>query len=215
MVRVSITVPSAFADGLIGAEGDRSRAWLAALPALAGRYLARWRLTVDGRPMHGLVGLVLPVRTAEGAAAVLKLAWPHAESEHEGLALRRWQGRGVVRVLATDDADSVLLLDKLDHTRSLAGAPLAEAVAVCARLLRTLAVPAPPEVRTLTAVAARWLRELPSQPAPARVLDAALAACERYGPATATTLTNQDLHYENVLCGWRRLGDDRPEAAHR
>jgi streptomycin 6-kinase len=212
---VEITVPAAFAHGLITAEGDRARAWLARLPGLAARYLTRWQLTVDGPPMHGMAGLVLPVRTGDGTGAVLKLSWPHDESEHEALALRVWQGPGVVRLVRADDTECVLLLEKLDHTRSLNDEPLSEAVDVCARYLRSLVVPAPPRIRTLTALAARWTAELPSEAGdhvPQRILAAAVTACERYGPVAATTLTNEDLHYENVLHGpdgWRMI-DPKP-----
>ena len=87
-------MPATYVNGLIEAEGEEQRAWLERLPALAERYLTRWRLTLDdGKAMHGMGALVVPVRTAGGAAAVLKVTWPHVEAEHEGLALRHWHGR--------------------------------------------------------------------------------------------------------------------------
>jgi streptomycin 6-kinase len=96
------------------------------------------------------------------------------------------------------------LLARLDHTRILDDAPLPEALSVCAGFLRTLAVPAPPEIRSLSAVAKRWVTELPEQSkgvVPDRVVAEAVAACERFGPITKPLLTNEDLHYENVLWG--------------
>jgi streptomycin 6-kinase len=106
----------------------------------------------------------------------------------------------VVRVLESDDF--VLLLERLDHTRILDDAPLEEAVRVCTEFLRTLAIPAPPSIRTLSSVAKRWITELPAQSegvVPERVVAAAVAACERFGPIARPLLTNEDLHYENVL----------------
>ena len=70
------------------------------LPALAGALLDHWSLTPDGLAMHGACALVVPVRTEPGEAAVLKVAFPDEESEHEHLALQHWGGRGAVRLHA-------------------------------------------------------------------------------------------------------------------
>ena len=205
VVPVRITVPPDFADGLVELAGEPARQWVDRLPELAERFLDRWRLTLDGPPMHGLVGLAVPVRTADETPAVLKLSWQDGETRHEALALSIWDGKGTVRLLDHDDDHGVLLLERLDHTRSLLTADEDEAVEVCARLLHTLRTPAPPRVRTLRATAERWTRQLPQRPdlVPARLVDAAVALCRELGPTAGTDLTNEDLHYENVLRGQR------------
>jgi streptomycin 6-kinase len=189
----------------VAAEGAAATAWLDALPALAARYLRRWRLAPAGEPMHGATAVVLPVRGPGGTGAVLKLGWPHPESEHEALALRVWAGRGAVRLLDCDERDGVLLLQRLEAAVSLDSVPAAAAVQVLAGLLRRLSVPAPAGLRSMAAVARRWREELPAEsarlgdPVPARLLAAAVAACDELGPSAGAAMVNEDLHYSNVL----------------
>ena len=72
--------------------------WLATLPATIDDALARWRLTLDGEPMHGSNALVLPVRR-EDEPLVLRLTPPDDDITAELHALRFWNGRGVVRLI--------------------------------------------------------------------------------------------------------------------
>jgi streptomycin 6-kinase len=51
--------------------------------------IEQWGLRPDGDPIHGHCLLVLPVRTAEGAAAVLKIGFPAEEFERDHLVLQR------------------------------------------------------------------------------------------------------------------------------
>ncbi|MGW4111814.1 aminoglycoside phosphotransferase family protein [Actinosynnema sp. NPDC004786] len=194
-----ITVP----DGFGAILGEEARGWLAALPALATRFCARWRLAPDGPLLHGHVAVVLPVRRADGHPAVLKLTWLDEETRQEPLALRAWRGRGVVDLLDHDDDHGALLLERLDHTRSLDDAPIEEALAVTGGLLRRLRVPAGPGFRRpafpdLVAENAGLGGPLP---------DALVAHASELGrdlaARAAHTLVNEDLHYENVLRGDR------------
>ena len=43
-----------------------------------------------------------------------------ASSEHGALALATWNGRGAVRLIASDRGDGALLLERLDAWRTLA-----------------------------------------------------------------------------------------------
>ncbi|MFD1148638.1 aminoglycoside phosphotransferase family protein, partial [Saccharothrix hoggarensis] len=138
-----ITVPDDFAVHL----GEEALSWRATLPALATKFCARWDLTPDGDLMHGYVAVVLPVRRADGHPAVLKLTWLDDETRQEPLALAAWRGEGVVRLLDHDDEHGALLLERLDHTRTLLDVPVEEALAVTGGLLRGLRVPAGPEFR--------------------------------------------------------------------
>ena len=201
---MTIAVPDRFAGRLTHALGEPARRWIDRLPELAEEFLARWSLRRDGEPRHGFTALVLPVRRADGTPAVLKLMCPNKEGEHEALALSIWDGAGAVRLLAHEGW--VMLLERLDDTRCLRDEPLDEAVAVLAGFIRRLDVPAPPGVRTLRALAARWARELPGQArgrVPARFVEAAVRYCAELGPRAGNRLVNEDLHYENVLAGER------------
>jgi streptomycin 6-kinase len=60
------------------------------LASVTQTQLDQWKLRRDGEPIQGPASIVLPVRTADGVPAVLKISLPDAESEHEHLEpLRR------------------------------------------------------------------------------------------------------------------------------
>ena len=80
----------------MAARGPRWAAWVDELPALVGLLMNQWRVRPDGDPTHGYCSLVLPVRTFQGAAAMLKIGFPDAESEHEHLVLQRWEVNAAV-----------------------------------------------------------------------------------------------------------------------
>ncbi|GAB1508474.1 aminoglycoside phosphotransferase family protein [Actinophytocola sp. KF-1] len=193
-------MPESFAAGFDedGAE------WLARLPARTEALLDRWELTVDGPLMHGVCALVVPVRRPAGDPAVLKVTWPHDEARHEALALSLWDGDGAVRMLAHDDAEWALLLERLDPSVTLRQAPIDEALAVVTGMIRRLDRPAPPGVRHMRDNAARWVHELPAEndgSVPAELVDQAVAYCRELTPGNH--LVNEDLHYDNVLRGDR------------
>ena len=97
-------------------RGPDWAAWVDRLPALTRDVVALWQLRPDGPWTPGYCSLVLPVRTPEGAAAVLKIGFPDDESEHEHLALRRWSGAGAVKLLSADPHRRALLLERLHST---------------------------------------------------------------------------------------------------
>lgn len=195
-----IIVPPGFGHWL----DESDRPWLATLPALATKFCARWNLNPDGALMNGFVALVLPVRRADGSAAVLKLTWVDEETKSEPLALELWPGDRVVRLLDHDDEHGALLLERLDHTCSLLNAPIGEAVEVAGELLRDLRVPAPPGMRRMQAGG-----ELADEnavlgnPVPKTLLDTAMGFGRELAATAGDTMVNEDLHYGNVLRGDR------------
>ncbi|WP_243395394.1 aminoglycoside phosphotransferase family protein [Nocardioides currus] len=179
--------------------------WLDRLPRLAADVVEEWGLTPDGESMHGACSLVLPVRTTGRAPAVLKLTYDgDDESEHEGLALQRWGGRGVVRLLRADPHRRALLLERL-HTEDLSDLWDVEACEVVGGLYSRLHVPALPQLRTLTSYVARWtddLQRMPrNAPIPRRLVEQATALARSFvvDDASTGTMIHGDLHYANVL----------------
>lgn len=167
---------------------------------------------------------MLPATTASGERVVLKLAFPHHESRQEPDALRRWSGRGAVRLLDHDPGSGALLLE-----RCLPGTPLFEigpeaAVDALVELLPSLWVSAD-GFDTLADEAAWWAGYLPQRwdgagrPFPRLLLDAALTALrELPGSQGPPVLTHQDLHAGNVLRSQRQPWlaiDPKPLAAER
>ncbi|MFF8448112.1 aminoglycoside phosphotransferase family protein [Streptomyces leeuwenhoekii] len=207
-----IDIPQAFTATQLRHNGEAGRAFIAALPALADRFLDQWDLRPDGPPMHGWAALVLPVvHRHDGTPAVLKLQLPDQETEGEPLALRAWDGDGAVRLLAHDETTGTLLLERLDPTRTLAHVEdTREAVLVLARLLAHLtATPAPAGLRRLADIAPALLdrtrHALPRVPDPAarRLVADCAAAVREVADDPGDRLLHWDLHYDNVLASPR------------
>ncbi|MEW2423337.1 aminoglycoside phosphotransferase family protein [Streptomyces nigra] len=206
-----IEVPAELAASQQEYNGEAGRAFVAALPELTAGFLDRWELTVDGRPMHGVAALVLPVTRRDGTPAALKLQLLDDETAGEPVALRLWDGDGAVRLLDHDPATGTMLLERLDSTRSLAHLPDAhESVLVIARLLAHLtSFPAPPGLRHLGDIAHRMLERTPraleqiADPRARRLLTDCAAAVREVADEPGDRLLHWDLHEENVLASTR------------
>ena len=207
MVPEMITLPEEFAAR---ARRDESWSqWLAALPRLVGDVLAEWQLVHDGPVLTGQTAIVLPVLTAGGDRAVLKVGWPHPESAHEHLALREWGGKGTVRLLRADPRRGVLLLERADPGHDLSTLPVVQACEVIAGFYARLHRPPTPVFDRLSDSAARWAEKLAglraSREVPRRFVDQAIGLAEDFAsdPATDTALLHTDLHFFNVLAAER------------
>ncbi|MFK0126625.1 aminoglycoside phosphotransferase family protein [Streptomyces nigra] len=206
-----IEVPAELAASQQEYNGEAGRAFVAALPTLTAGFLDHWELTVDGRPMHGVAALVLPVTRRDGTPAALKLQLLDDETAGEPIALRLWDGDGAVRLLDHDPATGTMLLERLDSTRSLAHLPDAhESVLVIARLLAHLtSFPAPPGLRHLGDIAHRMLERTPraleqiTDPRARRLLTDCAAAVREVADEPGDRLLHWDLHEENVLASTR------------
>jgi streptomycin 6-kinase len=204
----TITVPEEFAVATVAREGEAGRRWLAALPSLVETLCRQWDALVDGASMHGYLALVVPVRRGD-EAAVLKISWGDESSRDEAAALAHWAGRGAVRLLAVEPSLGALLLERLDHRRSLNDVAIEDAVTIAGRLLRRLAIDPPPGIRSSQVVAAqlhanlldRW--EASGRPMPRHILDQARDLARHFAAVGEDLLVDYDLHYENVLASRR------------
>ena len=202
----SVTIPRSFLGH--ARRGADWADWLDRLPSLAGELLEEWQLTPDGDPTHGHTALVVPVRTAGGRPAVLKVAWPHWEAEHEHLALQHWHGNGTVQLLRADPRRFALLLERL-HPEDLGDVWDVEACEIVAGFYQRLHVPAPPQLVTLSSCVRRWSDELAAlprdAPLPRRLVEQAVALGRDLASDDGTDgrLVHTDLHYANVLAGDR------------
>lgn len=182
--------------------------WLDRLPHLAEELVDDWVLTIDGAPMHGSCSLVVPVRTAGGLPAMLKIALLDDESEHEHLALQRWGGHGAVKLLRADPRRAALLLERV-HREDLTDLWDVEACEIVGGLYSAIHVPALPQLRTVTSYVERWtdaMQRMPSNaPIPRRLVHQATALARDFiaDDASTGTMTHGDLHYENVLAADR------------
>ena len=203
---MTIDIPAAVRA--MAARGPDWQSWVDGLPAVAGDLMAQWRLRDDGAPTHGHCALVVPVRTAENAPAMLKVGFPEDESEHEHLALRRWNGNGAARLLSADPHRRALLLERLQPA-DLTTVPDVEACRIVAGLYRRIHADPLPQVRPLSSYIRRWtanLAELPrSAPIPRRLVEQAITLGAELSSDTAVgdRLLHTDLHYANVLAAQR------------
>ncbi|BCY08082.1 aminoglycoside phosphotransferase family protein [Actinoplanes sp. L3-i22] len=199
-----VVVPEEFARWRAHLDGVSGRAWVAALPAHVERLLARWRLTLDeAAPRHGGQALVLMV-TRDDRPLALKLSAPQdPATAREAAGLRAWRGRGTVELLESEPG--AVLLERLDHTRTLHALPVREAAVIAGGLLRLLAIPPPPEVPALPDIATT----LPERhrrlgdPVPGRWFSQALEYAVDLPGAGENVLLHADLHYGNILAGIR------------
>jgi streptomycin 6-kinase len=168
--------------------------------------LDQWELHRDGEARHGSGSTVLPVRTSDGARAVLKISLPDAASEHEHLVLRRWGGNGVVRLLRADPRNHALLLERL-RPESLATLPDVDACEIVAGLYRRIHVPTMPQLPTLTSYVEQWTGDfgaLPrSAPIPHRLVEQAMVLGRELTGEPAGSVVHGNLDYENVLAADR------------
>lgn len=199
-----IRIPDAFARGTVGREGAAGAAWLGGLPAIVDGLLARWRCVPDGAVMHGGVGIVVPVRRAEGPA-VLKVSFPHPGNVHEPDGFAAWGGHGAVRLYERDDERFAMLLERARPATLAELGDGDEAAAIAGRLSRRLAIPAPPGLPRLRDQAETWQEELHkdaselAHPLSHGAVAAAVATARELGPDQPYLLIHGDLHATNIL----------------
>ncbi len=192
------TVAGRLPDAPGDPDGDT---WLALLPRLVNEHLGLWELVPDGNPWHGECAVVIPVRRRDEVAA-LKLTWPHPEARHEHLALRLWDGRGAVRLLAADPTAYALLLERLDGDRDLTSVPILDACEVIGTLFTKLDRPSTPQLDAVEDKAVHWFQQLAhvTPLVPRRLTEQALATLpDLLAEAPAPRLVHEDLHDLNVL----------------
>jgi streptomycin 6-kinase len=202
--------------------------WLARLPRLVDECAEQWSLRLGEPFPDANVSFAAPAARADGFEAVLKVAFPHWESEYEADALEHWDGHGAVRLLARDRERNAMLLE-----RCVPGTPLLELgeeegyarAAGVARALAARPAPADHPFGSFEATAARWEQELPrrweeaGKPFERALLDAAVTALrELRGSQGELVVCSQDLHRGNILAAQREPWlaiDPKPVVAER
>ena len=185
------------------AEG---REWLRRLPARVVACSRKWELTVGMPFENSFVSVVYPATRRDGTGAVLKIQWPHHESDHEHEALRLWNGQGAIRLLDYDDEHHALLLERCESGEPLSTLGIDAALDVFMTLLPRLWRPAGPPFTSLHEEAGAWIEQMPltwehgGRPFEIRLLDLALESLDRLRQSQGPqVLLHQDLHANNVL----------------
>jgi streptomycin 6-kinase len=159
--------------------------------------VAEWNLRPDGAMARGRAATMLPVRTADGASAVVKIGG----SAHEHLVLRRWNGDGAVRLLRADPHRRALLLERL-RDESLSNVFDVDACEVVADLYRRLHLPSMPQLPSLASLLEQWADDFASLPRgasiPHRLVEQAIALCRDLATTGSDVVLHGNLHYGNV-----------------
>ena len=102
------------------ADGEAGRAWMAALPALAGELARDWNLIIGATMSGGTEAYAAEVTLADGRPAVLKVTPPGKDpAARELKVLLAAQGRGYAEVYAHDEArGAVLLVEAVEVARN-------------------------------------------------------------------------------------------------
>ena len=151
---------------------------------------------------------MLPVVTADGIPAALKVGTRHPETQHEHLALQHWHGNGAVLMLRADPRRMAMLLERLSLT-DLTELWDLEACEIVAGFYGRLHIPAPPQLMLLSSYVGEHVERLArlprDAPVPRRLVEQAVSLGRAFAtdPATDGRLIHADLHYENVLAGER------------
>lgn len=210
MVGVMIDVPASLRKARI-AVGEV--AWLDSLPELVSAMASQWSLSI-GRSCDGfgMNALVVEATTADGTAAVLKLAPPSDADKLalEATVLRLADGHGCVRLLDADIARRAILLERLGPSMYDLGIPRQQRHELLLDAVRHMWRPVDPSVRLQSgAERARWTIERLEQvweqshrACSDRVLADAIACAQRRVAAhddARAVLCHGDLHELNAL----------------
>jgi streptomycin 6-kinase len=208
------TIPDRVVRALLARRGPQARAWIEGLPALLDEYACRWSLT-PGEPFSAIsYNYVAPATRRDGTPAVLKISMPEdPDFGMEAEALRRFDGRGSVRLLALERTETatIMLLERLDPGVPLSAvADDAQAISAAVAVMRALWRPIanPHSFPTI----ARWgigleqhrLRYGGSGPIPGALFERAVALYRDLGASMASpVLLHGDLHQDNILAAER------------
>jgi streptomycin 6-kinase len=182
------------------------REWLRQLPTHVKACADRWSLRLAPPYQESYVSIVFPVQVSDGSHAVLKVQFPHAESEHEAEALRRWNGQGAVQLFTDDPAHHALLMERCSPGDHLSSVGAYEALEIFMELLPRLWIQADRPFRSVHDQSVGWAEQLPvsweqaGRPFEIELLDFALEALGRLWETEGEqVLLHQDLHGDNVL----------------
>ena len=207
------TLPARLANTAAEMLGPQGAAWLARLPETVSSCARRWALTLEPPFAQLSINYAAPGVRADGAAVVLKVCIPGPEFATEAEALRLYDGRGALQLLAADPDQGALLLERL-----LPGTPLSavaddeQATHIAAGVMGRLWRPAPAGhafpsftdwVRHMAECAPCVLGPDTPFPNPSWIGRALALFEELIASAAEPVLLHGDLHQGNILAAER------------
>ena len=184
--------------------------WLERVPDLVAECVEEWGLRLGEPYEAGAAGYTVRADLPDGTPAVLKVIYPHREAEHEGEALRVWDGDGAIRLLAYDEVRWAMLIERCEPGTLLAKADPELALDVLIGVLPRLWKPVGEPFRPLADEALWWIDYLPasgnrqgSRSSANSSTRLSLAWSELAHSQGEQVLLHQDLHGDNVLAAQR------------
>jgi streptomycin 6-kinase len=204
-----IVPPPALVANVTSIWGGDGRRWLDDLPSLIAAAADRWDLTL-GEPFDLSINWVMAARTADGSPVVLKMGVPDGHLIEEAETLRIFDGRGAVRLLASEPG-ALLIERAVPGERAAALVPHDDAAATSALMgvARRLHVPPPPgaalpHLRSESRDFQEHLDRFPGDdPLPRRLVEAAHALFDELCDSADDVVLHGDLHHDNILRGDR------------
>lgn len=205
-------IPEEFTRLMIELFGEEGRAWLDCLPAHLAICEERWNLTI-GAPFSNLsFNYVAPAVRADGTQVILKTGLTD-EFPLQPEALRYFDGHGMARLLAYDEQNKTMLLERLKPGKSLRTVKNDEvAISAATEVMHKLWRPLPPQHYPFPTVSdygkgfAR-IREMyagGTGPLPYAMFDKAEKLYAELSLSMAEpVLLHGDLHQDNILSAER------------
>ena len=181
-----------------------------AAPAIVAQCLERWELTPETPFERSLVSIAMPVTRGDRSEAVLKVQFPHWESDEEALALEMWDGNGAIRLLDHAEDLHALLLERCHPGEPLSNQEPTYALDVITTLLERTWLSEPEGIRSLDNETSLWVANLRDQmsrdslPYDRRLAELAVETLiDLAASQHDCVLLHQDLHGDNVLSAER------------
>ncbi|HEX6484542.1 MAG TPA: aminoglycoside phosphotransferase family protein [Ktedonobacteraceae bacterium] len=205
-------IPENFARFMIELFGEEGRAWLDRLPAILAACEERWGLTI-GAPVGNLsFNYVAPAVLADGTEVILKTGLTN-EFPSQPEALRHFDGHGMVQLLAYDEHDAAMLMERLKPGMSLRTVEDDEAaISAAAEVMRKIWRPLPEQHYPFPTVGdwgkgfarLRKLYDGGTGPFPPAIFDKAEKLyAELSASMVEPMLLHGDLHQDNILSAER------------
>lgn len=206
-------VPEDFAFRIRSLHGAKGDAWLAQLPTLLERSCRRWSVTIETPVPSPSYNYVAKGRRSDGQPVAVKLGVPHEGLLAEIEALRLYDGRGCVKLLAACPEEGAMLLEWVEPGAMLVTVDDDErATRIAAEVMQALWRPLPEEHPFPTT--AHWAGGLTrlratfeggTGPFPKRLVEAAEQLFADLLPSSAPpVLLHGDLHHYNILSARRQ-----------
>jgi len=206
------TFPDRLVQTQTDLHGHDGLVWLGQLPAILDDCMQQWDLTL-GAPLEPLTyNYLVSAHRRDGTPVIIKICSPGGEFRLQEQALRHFDGHGVIRLLASEARNEVLLLERCEPGTLLRTvANDAAATSIAASVMRQLWHPLPPNHPFPTI--ADWgvgfvrLRQHygGTGPFPAVLVERAEQLFADLSDSIAMpVLLHGDLHHDNILAARRQ-----------